>query len=475
MTEHNPYASDTPPAGILSRSTALLSGMMFLQFFLWGSWYVTAPRVLGPLGFGPGDSGWTYSVGPIAGMISPFFVGMVADRFFATQKVLGVMHLLGAGAMLAAIACMGAEDPQPWLINLLLFAHMLCYFPTLALTNTVAMHQLDDTERQFPLVRVFGTIGWIVAGVALSTLSWGTTIEMFYLAAGTGVLLGLYSFALPHTPPPAKGQPFSAREAFGVDALVLLKKPSFLVFMASSFLICIPLAFYYQFAERTLAAGGLQDTAFKMTFGQMSEIFFMVVMPFFFIRLGVKWMLLVGMAAWALRYALFHLGMPAGVEWMLLLGVLLHGICYDFFFVTGQIYTDKVAPVKIRGQAQGMLVLFTLGLGMFLGAQIAGKVEGHYTDGNEKMVATEQANATQNRYQIILAALEGQPLPTATQDQVDTLKRQEADHRVEALQATDWSSVFMWPAMGAFVIMILFGLFFRPGREEVHPDTESTA
>ena len=348
-----------------------LSVMMFLQFFIWGSWYVTAPLYLGKLGFGGEEFFWTYSVGPIAGIISPFFLGMVADRFFASERVLGVMHLLGAAAMYGALTVMGGEEPTPRMINGLFFAHMLCYYPTLALTNTLALHNMTDAEKQFPLIRVFGTIGWIVAGFMLDQLGWTSTREMFYLTIGSSVLLGLYSFTLPHTPPPSAGKAVSTRELLGVDAFVLFKNRSFLIFMVSSFLICIPLAFYYQLAARSLQQAGAENVATTMSFGQVSEIFFMLAMPLFFKRLGVKWMLVVGMAAWVIRYGLFAVAAPQPdpIMWMMILGIVLHGICYDFFFVTGQIYTDKTAPPAIRGQAQGMLVLFTLGIGMFIGAE----------------------------------------------------------------------------------------------------------
>ena len=359
--------------------TIRLFTMMFIQFFIWGAWYVTAPRALTPLGFTGADFGWTYSVGPIAGLISPFFVGMIADRFFATERVLGLMHILGGAAMFAALQMMRGESPSPDAINFMFFLHMFCYYPTLALTNSLAMHSVTDSEKQFPIIRVGGTIGWIVAGLILSWQGWGSDTMMFQLAAYASVGLGLYSLTLPHTPPPAKGQKFEARDALGLDAFVLLKNPSYLVFIVCSFLICIPLAFYYQMAERTLVAGEVTDTAFKMTFGQMSEIFFMLLMPFFFKRLGVKMMLFVAMVTWVARYVLFAIGTPDHVTWMLLLGVTVHGICYDFFFVTGQIYTDQVAPKAIRSQAQGLLVLFTLGLGMMIGAQVAGRVEAHYT------------------------------------------------------------------------------------------------
>lgn len=359
--------------------TVRLSIMMFIQFFIWGSWYVSAPGKLGELGFTGTDYGWTYSVGPIAGMITPFFIGMIADRLFATERVLGVMHILGGLTMVGAVAFMNVATPSPATINWMFFLHMLCYFPTLALTNTLAMRNITDTEKQFPLIRVFGTIGWIAAGLSVGALTWGTSINMFYLAAGSSFLLGIYSFTLPHTPPASKGQAFSINDALGVDAWVLLKRKSYLIFMVSSFLICIPLAFYYQLAFRTLVQGDVNNAVSVMTYGQMSEIIFMLLMPLFFTRLGVKWMLFVGILAWVIRYALFAIGAPDGVAWMLIGGVILHGICYDFFFVTGQIYTDKVAPENIRGQAQGMLVLFTLGFGMLIGAQIAGISEEAFT------------------------------------------------------------------------------------------------
>lgn len=337
-----------------------------------------APVYLGTIGFESGDFAWMYTVGPLAGIISPFFVGMIADRFFATERILGLLHLLGAGAMIAAVMHMAEAEPSPDYINGMFFLHMLCYFPTLSLTNTLALHNMTDAETQFPLIRVFGTIGWIVgSGIALDWMGWAASREMFYLTIGSGIALGIYSFTLPHTPPPSKGEPVSLRKLAGADAFVLLQKRSFLVFIVCSFCICIPLAFYYQLASRSLEQTGVANAATKMSFGQVSEIFFMVAMPLFFKRLGVKWMLLVGMGAWVLRYALFAVGAPHPdpIIWMMLLGIVLHGICYDFFFVTGQIYTDKAAPPEIRGQAQGMLVFFTLGLGMLVGAQAAGQVE----------------------------------------------------------------------------------------------------
>ena len=423
--------------------TARLFTMMFIQFFIWGAWYVTAPRALTPLGFTPSDFGWTYSVGPIAGLISPFFVGMIADRFFATERVLGLMHLFGAAAMFAALQLMGAENPSPDAINFMFFLHMFCYYPTLALTNSLAMHSVTDSEKQFPIIRVGGTIGWIVAGLVLSWQGWGGDTMMFQLAAYASIALGLYSLTLPHTPPPAKGQKFEAKDALGLDALVLLKNPSYLIFIICSFLICIPLAFYYQMAERTLVAGEVTDTAFKMTFGQMSEIIFMLLMPFFFKRLGVKMMLFVAMATWVARYVLFAIGTPDHVTWMLLLGVTVHGICYDFFFVTGQIYTDQVAPKAIRSQAQGLLVLF----------------EAHYTP--------EKTRELDNQAKSLLATID--------EDMSDAdrklIENEASALQLSALQAKDWKGIWTIPAGAAAVVMVIFFLLFKDNRLQPEPET----
>jgi len=367
-----------------------LSIMMFLQFFIWGAWYVTAPNYLSTIGFEAGDFSWTYSVGPIAGMITPFFVGMVADRFFSAQKVLGVLHLFGGGLMWLAMSQMGG-GAAPSVINWVFFGYMLTYFPTLALTNTIAMKSMVNPEKEFPGIRVLGTIGWIAAGLALTWLGYDKSINMFVITAISALALGVFSFLLPDTPPNREGE-VTARQIMGLDALVMFKNPSYLFFIIASTLICIPLAFYYQIASRVVELSGL-PIGQTMSYGQMSEIFFMIVMPFFFARLGVKWMLAVGMLAWVARYGLFAIGAPDEVRWMIILGILLHGVCYDFFFVTGQIYTDKASPKPIRAQAQGLLVFFTLGLGMFIGAQVAGSVEGRYTPKSEelKTMASDKA------------------------------------------------------------------------------------
>ena len=428
-----------------------LSVMMFLQFFIWGSWYVTAPNYLGTIGFGAEHFKWTYSVGPIAGMISPFFVGFVADRFFPAQRVLGVMHLLGAAFMYFAITLMQAAEPDPTLINWVFFLHMLTYFPTLALTNSLAMKNMTSPDKEFPFIRVFGTIGWIVAGITLSALKYDTSVNMFHLTVGAGALLGVFSFFLPNTPPSGTGK-VTAGQLLGLDAMVLFKKKEYLIFLVCSALICIPLAFYYQIASRVVEMVGL-PIGQTMSYGQMSEIFFMLVMPLFFVRLGVKWMLAVGMLAWVVRYALFAFGASSEVQWMIIVGIVLYGICYDFFFVTGQIYTDKKAPSHIRSQAQGLLVLFTLGLGMLIGAQVAGVIEGKFTTDESK---AKKALVTLKVEEIATATEAGADEATlqALNDEKNTLRKEE-------LAAIEWKPLWLAPAAFAGLVMLIFIATFK--------------
>jgi len=352
--------------------------MMFLQFFVWGAWY-TSIAVYMTAG-GMGDlTHWPFTVNPIAAIAAPFFLGLVADRYFSTEKVLGVLHVIGALVLLAVPQFSGA----PVVFVLLLLLYNLCFMPTLGLANSLAFHNIGDQEKQFPMIRVFGTIGWIVAGLFVSYvlryfvtdggLPEQTPLPL-YAAAITSLILGVYSFTLPHTPAPAAGEKVSARSIMGLDALKELGSKPFYIFLGASLLICIPLAAYYNFTQLFLGATGFQNIAGTQTLGQMSEVIFMILMPIFFIRLGVKWMLVAGMGAWVLRYVFFALAAPNEVFWMIIVGILLHGICYDFFFVTGQIYVDKKSTPAIRGQAQGMLVLVTYGLGMMIGAQAAGEL-----------------------------------------------------------------------------------------------------
>jgi nucleoside transporter len=352
--------------------TARLSIMMFLQFFVWGAWFVTIGVYLRQgMGFEAGI-GTAYSVGPLAAIIAPIFLGLVADRFFPTQVVVGALHLVGGGLMLLV----------PWSIEMelagssgmffwVLFAYMLCYMPTLGLTNTLAMRNIQNSEKQFPVIRVFGTIGWIAAGFLVGTvLEADATALPLRVAAGASFALGIFSFFLPNTPPIGKGQKMSVAQALGLESVGMLKDRSFLVFAAASLLICIPLQAYYAYAATFITDAGFASAAGTLFWGQISEIFFMLIIPLLFSRLGVKWMLAVGMACWALRYALFAMAAPDSVRWMIFCGIVLHGICYDFFFVIGQIYTDKKAPPAIRGQAQGFLIVLTQGVGMYLGAKL---------------------------------------------------------------------------------------------------------
>jgi nucleoside transporter len=364
---------------------AQLSVMMFLQFFIWGAWYTTVAVYMTKHDMA-NLTHWPFTVNPIAAIIAPFFVGLIADRYFATERVLGTLHILGAVFMLLAPTASG----NPAVFILLLLAYNICYMPTISLANTVCFHIMSDQEKQFPTIRVFGTIGWIVAGLIISFVlgyfvASGTKPEEtalpLYLTAGASLVLGLYSFTLPHTPPPAKGKKVSAKSIIGVDAFKQLGSPSFYIFLISSFLICIPLAAYYNFTQVFLESAKFKNIAATQTIGQVSETFFMILMPLFFVRLGVKWMLAAGMFAWALRYSLFALGAPHLVTWMIITGIALHGICYDFFFVAGQIYVDKKANAQIRAQAQGLIIFVTYGVGMLVGAQIAGTVYNSFLAG----------------------------------------------------------------------------------------------
>lgn len=361
-----------------------LSTMMFLQFFVWGAWYTTIAVYMANHGMET-QTFWPFTVNPIAAIAAPFFVGLVADRFFDTQKVLGIMHLLG-GVVLLVVPSL-TSNPTAFVLALLLYN--LFYMPTLGLSSSLAFHQIRDQEQQFPKIRVWGTIGWIVAGLFISfglgAFVKGAAPEAtalpLYSAAVASLVLGAYCFTLPRTPAPARGQAVSVRSIVGLDAFAQLGSRSFYVFIVSAFLICIPLAAYYNFTQLYLQAAHVKNIAATQTLGQMSEMLFMLAMPFMFARLGVKWMLGAGMLAWVVRYALFATAAPSGIFWMIALGILLHGICYDFFFVTGQIYVDKKSTAAIRGQAQGFFVLVTYGVGMLIGAYVAGQVYNHFLAG----------------------------------------------------------------------------------------------
>jgi nucleoside transporter len=368
-----------------------LSVMMFLQYFVWGAWFVTLGTFLTEgLAFEGGQVGRAYGAMAIGAMVSPFFVGMFADRFFATERILGVLHLIGGGLLIYAAERLTTFGPMYGV----LIAYALCYMPTLALTNSLSFQHLVDTKRDFPGVRVIGTIGWILAGIAINVFSLPEGSNQPMLMAGiSSCVLGAYCFFLPHTPPQKSSG--DGGSFLGLDSLFLLKEPSFAIFIIGSLLICIPLQFYYTWTNPYLNELKIGDAASLMTWGQGSEIFFMLLMPLFFRRLGVKMMLVVGMTAWTARYFLFNQGfspeLGGGVSWtgstlwsnpqflMIFTGILLHGICYDFFFVTGQIYVDHKAPARVRASAQGFIAFITLGVGMFIGAEVSGKVVEHYT------------------------------------------------------------------------------------------------
>jgi nucleoside transporter len=354
-----------------------LSVMMFLNFFVWGAWFVTMGTYLNTLpGVTDVQIGLAYGTQALGAIIAPFIVGAIADRFFAAQKILGVLHLIGAGLMYYISTISDFKSFYP-----VLLVYMILFMPTLALVNAISFGQLTSPEKQFSYIRVWGTIGWIAAGLLIGWLAWeksASLVNTFRMAAAVSVVLGLFSFTLPNTPPPKAGTKTSVGEIIGLDAIGLLKDRNFFVFFLSSLLICVPLAFYYQNTNMFLNELKVEGAAGKMTLGQMSETIFLFLMPFFFIRLGVKKMLLIGMAAWVLRYLLFAYGDTGSNMWMLYGGIILHGICYDFFFVTGQIYTDERAGERIRASAQGMITLATYGVGMLIGFWVAGVVADKY-------------------------------------------------------------------------------------------------
>lgn len=356
-----------------------LSLMMFMQFFIWGSWSVTLGLVMTRHNM-PLLIGDAFSAGPIASILSPFVLGMLVDRFFPSQKVMAVMNLAGAAILWFVPQALIAENGV--LLVALLFGYTLCFMPTLALSNNIAFHSLASSERSFPIVRVFGTIGWIVAGIFIGVTGIADSVAVFQLAALCSILLAIYSLTLPHTPAPAKGLPLKVRDLFCADAFALLRQRHFMVFALCATLISIPLGTYYAFTASWLADAGIRDVSTLMSLGQMSEILFMLIIPLLFRRLGVKTMLLIGMMAWFVRYALFALGMSDETRTLIYLGILLHGVCYDFFFVVGFIYTDRIAGEKVKGQAQSMVVMFTYGIGMLLGSQISGSLYNHLVAGN---------------------------------------------------------------------------------------------
>jgi nucleoside transporter len=350
--------------------------MMFLQYFVWGAWYVTLGTWLASaLHFSGQQIAWTAGTTSIGAIISPFFVGLIADRWFATQKLLGVLHLAGAVILLQS-SRQASFGPLYWGI----LVYSLCYMPTLALTNSLAFRQMQQPQLEFGPIRVFGTIGWIVAGLLVGHLGIEATAIPMRLAAACSLVLGLYCFTLPMTSPLAGATEFKLGQIIPMEAIQLFRGRSMAVFALASFLICIPLQFYYAFTNLYLNEIGVHNAAGKMTGGQLSELVCMLLIPWFFRRLGVKTMLSVGMLAWALRYFLFARGDAGTLVWMIYAGILLHGICYDFFFVVGQIYIDREAPAALRAATQGLITLLTYGAGMLVGSWASGWVVDRYAE-----------------------------------------------------------------------------------------------
>ncbi|WP_031565896.1 nucleoside permease [Rheinheimera texasensis] len=391
-----------------------LSTMMFLQFFIWGGWFVTLGTFLSQnLGADGPQTGMAFSTQSWGAIIAPFFIGLIADRFFNAERILAVLHLIGAVLMYLMAQATDFAAFYP-----LVLGYMLAYMPTLALVNSVSFGQMQQPEREFGQIRVWGTIGWIAAGLVISYLfGWdaadaiaaGALQNTFLMCAVASLALGLYSFTLPATPPAARGSQVKIGELLGLDALKLLKDRNFALFFVSSILICIPLAFYYQNANPFLTAVGVENATGKMTLGQVSEVAFMLALPLFLNRFGIRWTLILGMAAWVLRYVLFAYGDAGSGVALLLVGIALHGICYDFFFVSGQIYTNSKAGAAYKSAAQGLITLATYGVGMLIGFSVAGQVTQAYT----------------------------------------------------SAAGADWTQIWLFPAGFAAVVLVLFALIFK--------------
>jgi nucleoside transporter len=403
-----------------------LSLMMFLQFFVWGAWYGQLSKYLFAINFTGEQVGYIYASFSVAMIFSPFFVGMLADRFFAAQKVLGVLNLMGA-LLLYLLTTIKQYD----LFLGVMLLYCLTFAPTIALTSSIALRQMKNAEKEFPLIRVLGTVAWIAVTNLVGFMGWGDKVDIFYVSMITSAVLGFYAFTLPDTPPTIKG-PVSAANIVGKDAFVLFRDRSFTIFFLASVLICIPLSFYYAMANPSITDAyrdafitanpgkQLPETFFvenKMSLGQASEVLFMLLLPFAYSRFGIKNILIIGLLAWIVRFICFGYGNAQSGEWMLYMGIILHGMCYDFFFVSGMIYTDYKAGEKIKSQAQGLISLATYGIGMLIGSVLSGIVKDNYTTG------------------------------TGT----------------DAI--TNWTGVWMVPAGIALAVLILFVLFFKDNKK----------
>ncbi|CAM1372816.1 nucleoside permease [Tenacibaculum xiamenense] len=393
-----------------------LSFMMFLEFFIWGGWFVTLGAFMGNnLNASGAETAMAYSTQSWGAIVAPFIIGLIADRYFNAEKILGVLHLIGATLMYIMSQATSFDSFYPYVLG-----YMIAYMPTLALVNSVAFNQMDDPSKQFPLVRVFGTVGWIVAGWiislafkwdAIENIQQGMLSNTFTMVAIASFILGVFSFTLPKTPPSNKNEKVTVSDILGLDALKLLKDRNFLVFFISSVLICIPLAFYYQNISPYLTELKVENSTAWASMGQMSEVAFMLLLPFFFKKYGFKKTILFGMLAWGIRYLLFAYGNSGDLFFMIAIGIALHGICYDFFFVSGQIYTDSKAGEKVKSAAQGLITLATYGVGMLVGFWVAGQIV-------DQNVLTE--NGTHN-----------------------------------------WQSIWTFPAIFAVVVLFIFAVLFK--------------
>ncbi|HEX8350829.1 MAG TPA: nucleoside permease [Hymenobacter sp.] len=386
-----------------------LSLMMFLEFFIWGAWFVTLGTYLlqnlHTTGTQVGVAVLTQSIGAI---VAPFIIGLIADRFFSAQKILGVLHLAGAALLWRASTAPDFNSFYPSILT-----YMILYMPTLALVNSISFRQMKNPQKEFAVIRVLGTLGWIIAGLTIGWLNWeqnGNLGLTFKMAAGASALLGLFSFTLPPTPPIKKEGKITVSDLLGLEAIGLLKNRSYLIFFLASVAICVPLSFYYGFTNPFLNEVGMKSAAGIQSLGQVSEVLFMLLIPVFFSRLGVKKMLGIGMLAWVIRYLFFAYGDGEASYWMLIVGIVLHGICYDFFFVTGQIYTDNLAGEQSKSAAQGFITLATYGVGMLLGSLLSGQI-------------------------------------------VDAHKTSDTVH--------DWQTIWLIPAAIAAGVLVVFLLFFR--------------
>ncbi|MDA9234465.1 nucleoside permease [Polaribacter sp.] len=393
-----------------------LSFMMFLEFFIWGGWFVTMGSFLGSnLNASGAETGMAYSTQSWGAIIAPFIIGMIADRYFNAEKILGVLHLVGAVLMYMMAQSTEFSTFYPYVLG-----YMIAYMPTLALVNSVSFNQMSDPAKQFPMVRVWGTIGWILAGLAISFIfKWdsesnianGMLSNTFIMVAIASLVLGVFSFFLPKTPPTSnKEEKATISDILGLDALKLFKDRNFLVFFISSFLICIPLAFYYQNISLFLTEYKVDNSTAWASLGQVSEVAFMLLLPFFFKKYGFKNTVLFGMFAWVIRYVLFAYGNNGDLFFMLVTGIALHGICYDFFFVSGQIYTDSKAGDKVKSAAQGLITLATYGIGMLVGFWVAGNI---------------------------------------------------VDKNLIANGTHSWQDIWLFPAIFAIAVLVIFALFFK--------------